>query len=185
MEDMSTGRNESWLNATIKLPLYNELLEKKRGRKRLLFDEASDCNKPMRTLQLRQNYSSDELSYAAQMSLRSDGRVVASKLIKEITTASPKRAERKLEAATSITNFAQVSTPQSELDGLPVLTVEKEVEAEISPAPEINGRRIVDINVFKSFWIWLTKCRVCNKQNTFATEGDYGVDTNHAAVCGI
>ncbi|KAF2902157.1 hypothetical protein ILUMI_04032 [Ignelater luminosus] len=88
------NRNESWLNATIKFPLYNELLEKKRGRERLLFDEASDCSKRMRTLQLRQNYSADELSYAAQMSLRSDSRVEASKLVKEITTASPKRAER-------------------------------------------------------------------------------------------
>ncbi|KAF2881922.1 hypothetical protein ILUMI_24252 [Ignelater luminosus] len=93
MGDMSTGSNESWLNATIKFLLYNELLEKKRGRKRLLFDEASDCSKRMRTLQLQQNYLADELSYAAQMSLRSDGRVEASKLVKEITTTSPKRAE--------------------------------------------------------------------------------------------
>ncbi|KAF2887084.1 hypothetical protein ILUMI_19089, partial [Ignelater luminosus] len=54
-------------------------------------------SKRMKTLQLRENYLADELFYAAQMSLRSDGRVEASKLVKDITTASPKRAERCME----------------------------------------------------------------------------------------
>ncbi|KAG5887242.1 hypothetical protein JTB14_034992 [Gonioctena quinquepunctata] len=56
--------------------------------------KASDCNKRKKTQELRQNYPANELSYAAQMSLRSDGRIEASKVFEDKTNISPGRAER-------------------------------------------------------------------------------------------
>ena len=64
----------------------------------------SEITKRRKTVELREKYSSDQLTYAAQMKLRQEGKLTASKLIKEINFTSPLRPERiqkKLDSPTS------------------------------------------------------------------------------------
>lgn len=68
------------------------------GRPTKSFDESSDRRKRQKTENLRTTYSSDELSFAAQMSLRSSGKVKASKILRDVTATSPTRPKKYQEA---------------------------------------------------------------------------------------
>ncbi|KAJ8933619.1 hypothetical protein NQ314_013910 [Rhamnusium bicolor] len=65
---------------------------KKRRRPEKTFENVSERSRRQKTKKLRPQHSPEELSYAAQMSLRSFGQMDASKVIRDITTTSPKRA---------------------------------------------------------------------------------------------
>lgn len=90
------AKNTSWLETSITFINYD--ISKKSnigvGRPKTNFIETTERTKRHRTKHLRSEFSHEELSYATQMSLRSAGQTDASKLIKEITSTSPKRATR-------------------------------------------------------------------------------------------
>ncbi|KAF2889055.1 hypothetical protein ILUMI_17118, partial [Ignelater luminosus] len=75
-------------------PSLNKKREKNRGLPGVLFEELFECRKRKKTKQLRLNNSVDKLTYATQMSLRSSGQIQAAKLVKEITSTSPARAQK-------------------------------------------------------------------------------------------
>ena len=64
------------------------------GRLKTSFSESSDRSTRRKTEQLRDEFSAAELSFAAQMKLRSTGAVARSNVIKDMTTKSPKRADK-------------------------------------------------------------------------------------------
>ncbi|CAH1108689.1 unnamed protein product [Psylliodes chrysocephalus] len=65
-----------------------------RGRPIVPFEESNELTKRKKTEDLRKNKSIAELSFATQMSLRVSGNTEASKLLKDITSTSPKRASK-------------------------------------------------------------------------------------------
>lgn len=78
------------------------------------FEVASERTKRRRTLEVREKFSTQELSYAAQMSLRSSGAVDASKILKDITSASPSRAHKYLQAYKSASKLHHSETSEDE-----------------------------------------------------------------------
>jgi hypothetical protein len=64
------------------------------GRPNVQFAESSDRSKRRKTASLRESSSLDELAYATQMSLRAGGKASAAKIVKEISTSSPERANK-------------------------------------------------------------------------------------------
>lgn len=66
----------------------------KRGRKQSSFEESSNKTKAKKTKWIRDSTPVSVLTHAQQMSLRADGKVQASKILKEITTTTPTRASK-------------------------------------------------------------------------------------------
>lgn len=58
------------------------------------FAAASERSKRRKTAEIRTTHSTEELSYATQMKFRSDKKLDAANIIKEITTSSPTRASK-------------------------------------------------------------------------------------------
>ena len=54
----------------------------------------SESSKRRKTAQLRSDHSADQLTYAAQMKLRQEGKMVQSKLMREMNFTSPTRASK-------------------------------------------------------------------------------------------
>lgn len=71
--------NADWLEGCI---TFNEPEEVNFGRPQKEFDQLSERMKRQRTEELRSKYSTDELVYAAQMSLRANGEIEAAKKLK-------------------------------------------------------------------------------------------------------
>lgn len=86
--------NKDWLEFTVSFPRYCTELEKKKGRPSINFCESSERTKRQKTETLRSTVPVSELAYATQMSMRSMGQVEASKLVKEISFTTPKRAAK-------------------------------------------------------------------------------------------
>lgn len=93
-EDRFLINNKNWLDTSIQFPVYAVVSNKKVGRPQTNFKEASNRTKRQKTMSLRNKYSSEELSFAAQMSLRFAGQVKASEIVKEVTSGSPSRATK-------------------------------------------------------------------------------------------
>lgn len=81
--------NKEWLDASISFVPP----PKKAGRKELSFEDCDEKTKSKKTKNIRDSTPLSVLTHATQMSLRASGRVEASKLVKEITTSTPTRAE--------------------------------------------------------------------------------------------
>lgn len=64
------------------------------GRPNKSFAESCDRTKRRKTVELREEYSPEELAFAAKVSLRSAGAVSASKIIEDVTMRSPTRANK-------------------------------------------------------------------------------------------
>lgn len=64
------------------------------GRPGLSFAESSERSKRRKVCKLREEHGTDELSLAVRMSLRSEGAVAAAKVIEDVTTKSPTRADK-------------------------------------------------------------------------------------------
>lgn len=58
------------------------------------FEDSSDRSKRRKTESLRSSYTTSELVYATQMSLRASGAPAASTILKEVTSTSPQRAQK-------------------------------------------------------------------------------------------
>lgn len=98
-------KNEAWLNVPVCFPVpgVNATTEhrKTKGRPPAEFDQMSDRSKRRRTEDIRANYTYQELSYAAQMSLRASGNLDASKIVKEVSLSSPSKGKDYMKRAVS------------------------------------------------------------------------------------
>lgn len=72
-----------------------------RGRPSQSFASSSDRSKRRKTQEVRSTLSTEELTYAAQMSLRSSGRVHAAQVLQDVTLISPTRASKYIAAVWS------------------------------------------------------------------------------------
>ena len=89
------GDHSEWLNQEIILPLEDPVDEIPAlvGRPKTPFQSSSDRSKRRKTVKRRAMFSAPELSYAAQMSLRSAGEQDAAHVFKE-AMATPIRASK-------------------------------------------------------------------------------------------
>ncbi|KAL4720723.1 hypothetical protein ACJJTC_002087 [Scirpophaga incertulas] len=87
--DLFTKKNKNWLLGCLELPVGAI----KPGRPTKSFEESSERSKRRKTQNIRESTDIEELTYAAQMKLRSSGKVDASKVLQEITQ-SPTRAKK-------------------------------------------------------------------------------------------
>lgn len=99
------SKNKNWLSGNIALvsecveAVTEHVTESKsantcdRGRPVTDFGEASDSTKRRRTKLLRDHFSTDELTYATNMKLRSEGKIQAAKLCNEATSSTSKAEE--------------------------------------------------------------------------------------------
>ncbi|KAJ8936203.1 hypothetical protein NQ314_012452 [Rhamnusium bicolor] len=110
-------RNRVWPETYIEFTKYCSE-NKKKGRPEKTFENISERSKRQKTKKLQAQHSLGELSYAAQMSLRSSGQIDASKVIKDVTTTSPKRALKYRTA------YKQLDIPQTrKLQGTEALSI--------------------------------------------------------------
>ncbi|GBP86804.1 hypothetical protein EVAR_99884_1 [Eumeta japonica] len=86
--------NKEWLLSSIGFSTYSTAMKRKIGRPEICFEEATDRTKRVKTKDLRTMHTTQELSYATQMNLRASGQTDAAKILKDITTISPKRATK-------------------------------------------------------------------------------------------
>lgn len=137
--------NSGWLDATITFPDYRACKSKKNvGRPKLEFNELSERSKRLKTEVLRSEYSTQELCYAAQMSLRQSNNVKASKIVKDITI-SPASAATKYRQ-----NLKMASSNQSMLS--PEEALSMFVEAKLT-RKQYNVIRSYDKKRFPSYKI--------------------------------
>ena len=66
----------------------------KRGRSCVRFENASERTKRRKSQELRGNYSTEELTYAAQMKIRESGNTDAANICKEVFLSSPTRSSK-------------------------------------------------------------------------------------------
>lgn len=93
-------KNETpWLNGSFELTLH---ISKKTGRPTLSFDESSDNSKRRKTASVRAENNSDLLTYAAQMSLRADGKTTEAEVVKKVL-ATPTYAKDCMDISSSVT----------------------------------------------------------------------------------
>ncbi|XP_071635291.1 uncharacterized protein [Temnothorax longispinosus] len=84
-----------WLGVFISFGLKEENKETDiGGRPSTSFEDSSERSKRRKTENLRTQSSTEELSYAAQMNLRAEGKVDAAKILKHVTSSSPSKAKR-------------------------------------------------------------------------------------------
>lgn len=113
------SNNQAWLDTSIGFPMYGIANKSHEyfnvGRPKTIFSELSERTKRHATQKLRSQHSPDELCYAAQMSPRSSKKVEASKLVKEVTETTPKRAARYRAAfkACTASNRTQLSPEEA------------------------------------------------------------------------
>lgn len=86
--------NRNWLDTSIPIHRFTSFTMTKRGRPEMSFQSSSEHTKRVKTKELRESTPVPVLTFATQMGLRAEGKAQASKLLKEITTASPKRASK-------------------------------------------------------------------------------------------
>lgn len=93
-DDYFFKKFESWLSTKVSFAVDAKSRKKSTGRPREGFDQLSDRSKRRRTEDIRTKYGPAELSYAAQMRLRSSGQVDASVVVKDVSSASPLKATK-------------------------------------------------------------------------------------------
>lgn len=119
MEERFKNNNREWLEGSILFP--NKIVNT-RGRPEVNFNDSSERTKRLKTQELRNTTPASVLTYAARMSLRSEGKVQASKLLSQITT-SPNRANKYIKAyKTSLDSQAKSLSGE---DALAVLVTAK------------------------------------------------------------
>lgn len=80
-------KNQDWLEMDVAFSADSKLAQaSKHGRPFLDFAASSERSKRRKTKELRDSHSSEELCYAAQMSLRTSGDLESSKMIRDVTT---------------------------------------------------------------------------------------------------
>lgn len=87
-EDRFLSTNAKWLEGTVTIPVFGSSSS---GRPRKEFNDASDRTKRRKTEEVRQQLTTEEITFAASMSQRAAGHNDAAKLIMDITK-SPRKA---------------------------------------------------------------------------------------------
>ncbi|XP_025411419.1 uncharacterized protein LOC112684234 [Sipha flava] len=112
---------ETWLNKKFIFSEVSKSLPMSHvGRPKVLFSKACDKTKRHKTQTLRTSNSTEELVYAAQLSLKETGNVDAAKLLKEATSTTPTRALNIQRAYTAFQNVKPVQM-YSEEDALALI----------------------------------------------------------------
>lgn len=98
------NKNQSWLEIRIEFPCNPEpfAIRKRSGRPPADFSGISERSKRRKTEALRSQFSPQELSYAAQMQLRAEGKLDSAAVMKDIVFSTPKRATKYKEAYAKI-----------------------------------------------------------------------------------
>ncbi|KAL4152921.1 hypothetical protein QTP88_000754 [Uroleucon formosanum] len=165
VEERFIIENKNWLNASIKFVSLNE--QNNRGRPEVAFEMSSERNKRKKTQEMRNNTSVNVLSHATQMSLRASGQVEAAKLLKEITTSTPTRANKYRKV------FKQSEAPKK-LSGEDALAVI--VDAKLS-RHQYNIIRMSALDKFPSY-----KVVQESKNQCYSKPEDIQVISTHAEV---
>ena len=80
------------------------------GRPQTSFAESSDRTKRRKTEHLREDCSTEELSYATKISLRSSGAASAAEVVSDITSTSPTRAHKYITAMKKVSKVETTMT---------------------------------------------------------------------------
>lgn len=83
------------------------------GRPSISFSDSSDRSKRRKTEKLREEYSSEELAFATQMSLRASGKVHVAQVLKNVTMGSPSEASSYLSSSNTVRE--RTMTPEEAL----------------------------------------------------------------------
>lgn len=110
MKERFVLNNKSWLDSSIGFPRQSSV---KRGRKELQFEDCGERSKNKRTMALRKAIPSSLLAHATQMSLRADGKLKASKIVKEITTTSPSDVDKIYKSFSNPSTVTQMSREEA------------------------------------------------------------------------
>ncbi|XP_043471258.1 uncharacterized protein LOC122504283 [Leptopilina heterotoma] len=97
--------NDSWLAVQVNLCGNSKDIEvteepqpssstKTGGRPSSTFEDGSDRSKRRKSQEIREKYSTDELAYATQMSLRASGKWDTARLVQDVCEGSPTKATR-------------------------------------------------------------------------------------------
>ena len=113
-EDFFLKKNEEWLKDTVQFSKLSntecttpEKIVKSNnkkgtcGRSSQSFASSSERSKRRKTQEVRSTFSTEELAYAAQMSLRTSGQVHAAQVVKDVTLTTPTRASKYISAVSS------------------------------------------------------------------------------------
>lgn len=96
VEKTFMSKNHEWLSGIITINSISEQQQSKgqnvRGAHPKNFVECSERTKRRRTMRLREDYTTEEIAYAAQMSLRATGQVDAAHVVAKVSTGSPSKA---------------------------------------------------------------------------------------------
>lgn len=97
--DLFLKEHEDWLNEDLNFNMLvapEDLSQPSTsgGRPQKSFKESSEKSKKRKVQHLLHNYSSDELTFATQVSVRASGKRDAATIIQELSTSSPKRATK-------------------------------------------------------------------------------------------
>lgn len=95
--DLFLKDNEQWLNEDLTFTMLvsaenSWIPSTSSGRRQKTFVESSQKWKKRKVQHLLNDYSKDQVAFAAQLSVRASGKRDAATLIEELSTASPKRA---------------------------------------------------------------------------------------------
>lgn len=106
-EDRFFDKFSTWLSVFVPLEEIHEasIQSSSMGRPSSGFAEASVRSKRRKTEDLRATRSTEELSYAAQMSLRAAGKLDAAKVVQDVTLGSPSRAQKYRKSLESISEI--------------------------------------------------------------------------------
>lgn len=92
-KDRLQQTNQEWLQKTISFPI-REIQPTHRGRPEVSFHESSERSKRRKTETLRTSVPTEELAFAAGVSLWTKGKRDAASVVKEVLTTTPTRASK-------------------------------------------------------------------------------------------
>lgn len=110
------SKNQQWLKSKLKVEYTSSVIIcSKPGRPPLDFSECSERTKRRKTESLHSKYTSKQLTYAAQMQLREEGKIYSAAIIKDIVFSSPERATKYKNAYDKLDTTPSVYTPDKAL----------------------------------------------------------------------
>lgn len=134
------------------------------SRKSKPFGEVAECTKRRRTEELRSNYTTEELAYAAQMSLRSAGNNAAAAVVKEATLSAPSTASEML----SSLKQPKTVIPYTGSEALALL-----IDQNLTKSQYVKIRKnaeMSNVNVYPSYNTLLKAKQECYPQSIEITE---------------
>ncbi|KAF2902686.1 hypothetical protein ILUMI_03500 [Ignelater luminosus] len=100
-DDYFFQKFDCWLNTKVSFLVEAKSKRLSTGRPQEEFDQLSDRSKRRTTKDIRSKYGTAELSYAAQMSLRSSEKLDAPVVVRDISSSNPSKAKKYRKVANS------------------------------------------------------------------------------------